>query len=134
MKEHNADYLSNESLQWHPKLGIPAANVAPEFGVTESKTFLKILEENNLTKLANDFIQISYDSMKWEKWIIKGSNIDYENKAIIAGHYVFSSKDLFELKSKACIELNRKGLDLDKLLCKEIKKTILRYIKNFNLI
>mgnify|MGYP001170841078 FL=1 len=134
MKEHNADYLSNDSLQWHPKLGIPAANVAPEFGVTESKTFLKILEENNLTKLANDFIQISYDSMKWEKWIIKDSKIDDKNKAIIAGHYVFSSKDFLELKSKAFIELKRKGLNLDELLCKEIKKNILRYVKNFNLI
>ena len=44
MKEHYADYLSNESLYWHPKLGIPAANVAPEFGVTESITFLKLLK------------------------------------------------------------------------------------------
>ena len=33
MKEHNADYLSNEAISWHPRLGIPAANVAP--GVLE---------------------------------------------------------------------------------------------------
>ena len=26
MKEHNADYLTNDSLSWHPKLGIHAAN------------------------------------------------------------------------------------------------------------
>ena len=28
MKEHNTDYLSNEALSWHPRLGIHAANVA----------------------------------------------------------------------------------------------------------
>ena len=53
MKEHNADYLTNESLKWHPKLGISAANVAPEFGVVESRTFLNLLEENNLFSLAD---------------------------------------------------------------------------------
>ena len=79
MKEHNA-ITYPMSLFSGIQTWIPAANVAPEFGVTESKTFLKILEENNLTKLANDFIQISYDSMKWEKWIIKGSKIDDKNK------------------------------------------------------
>ena len=36
MKEHNTDYLSNHSLSLHPKLGIHAANVAPEFGVVET--------------------------------------------------------------------------------------------------
>ena len=36
MKEHNADYLTNESLSWHPRLGIHSANVAPEFGVCET--------------------------------------------------------------------------------------------------
>ena len=35
MKEHNADYLSDEVLSWHPRLGIHSANVAPEFGVAE---------------------------------------------------------------------------------------------------
>ena len=44
MKEHNADYLTND-LSWHPKLGIHAANVAPEFGVVETKLFLKILQK-----------------------------------------------------------------------------------------
>ena len=41
MKEHNADYLTNDSLSWHPKLRIHAANVAPEFGVVETKTLFE---------------------------------------------------------------------------------------------
>ena len=37
MKQHNTDYLSNDSLKWHPKLGIHAANVAPEFAIVETR-------------------------------------------------------------------------------------------------
>ena len=48
MKEHNTDYLSNDSLKWHPKLGIHAANVAPEFGVEETKAFIQLLKNNKL--------------------------------------------------------------------------------------
>ncbi|MFZ2412258.1 MAG: class II D-tagatose-bisphosphate aldolase, non-catalytic subunit, partial [Candidatus Methanoperedens sp.] len=36
LKQHNTDYLSDEALAWHPKLGIHSANVAPEFGVAET--------------------------------------------------------------------------------------------------
>ena len=37
MKAHNCDYLSNVALKHHTYLGIHAINVAPEFGVIESK-------------------------------------------------------------------------------------------------
>ena len=39
MKEHNTDYLSTDSLKWQPRLGIHAANIAPEFGVAETKAY-----------------------------------------------------------------------------------------------
>ena len=71
MKEHNTDYLSDESLYWHPRLGIHASNVAPEFGVTETKEFLKVLEENGLNSIADQFLELSFCSRKWEKWLLK---------------------------------------------------------------
>jgi len=52
MKEHNADYLTDHSLTLHPKLGIHAANIAPEFGVGETKALIKILKENKGTVIA----------------------------------------------------------------------------------
>ena len=52
MKEHNTDYISNEALSWHPRLGIHAANVAPEFGVIETLALIDILEQNNLRSLS----------------------------------------------------------------------------------
>ena len=89
MKEHNADYLSDEVLSWHPRLGIHSANVAPEFGVTESKAFLKTLESNGLKNIANQFLKLSYDSGKWNKWMIENNKVTDREKAIIAGHYNF---------------------------------------------
>ena len=65
MKAHNTDYMSDEALQWHPRLGIHAVNVAPEFGVEETRSLLSILEENNLHALANEFLRIAYESKKW---------------------------------------------------------------------
>jgi len=71
MKEHNTDYLSDEALQWHPRLGIHAANVAPEFGVAETRALLSVLESNGLQSLADQFLQVAYDSKKWDKWMLE---------------------------------------------------------------
>ena len=70
MKAHNTDYLSNEALAWYPRLGIHAANIAPEFGVEESKAFVSLLIENNLSNLAEKFFEISYESMKWKNGLL----------------------------------------------------------------
>ena len=67
MKEHNADYLSNDALHWHPRLGIHASNVAPEFGVIETITLLKVLEEYSLNSFCENFLKLAYDSFKWKK-------------------------------------------------------------------
>ncbi len=134
MKEHNADYLSDEAIQWHPRLGIHSANVAPEFGVTESKAFIKVLEDNNLPKLADEFIKLSLESKKWEKWLIPKSNISERDKALLCGHYIFSKDEFINIKNKANSYLEKKGISLDNYLKESIQKSILRYLKGFNLI
>ena len=58
MKEHNADYLTNHSLSLHPKLNIHAKNIAPEFGVVETKSLLSLMLENNLHREAKKFLDI----------------------------------------------------------------------------
>ena len=45
LKEHNADYLSDNALTWHKRFGIHSANVAPEFGVIETGALLKLLNQ-----------------------------------------------------------------------------------------
>lgn len=129
MKEHNTDYLSTESLIWQPRLGIHAANVAPEFGVSETRSFINILEKGGHKDLLKNFIKISYESMKWKKWMLENSNANELDKAIIAGHYVFSTEAFIEIKNEAKNRID----NLDYILKESVKSSILRYMNAFNL-
>ena len=134
VKEHNTDYLSEEALKWHPRLGIHAANVAPEFGVTETKSFIDILKKYNLTKEINEFMELSYKSYKWKKWLKDNTKTTDEEKAIISGHYIFSKKEFKNIKSRTEFKLMQFNIDLDKYLKEQIKKSIYKYLNNFRLI
>ena len=134
LKEHNTDYLSDDALKWHPRLGIHAANVAPEFGVAETKSLIKTLQKNNLQKILEKFLELSYNSKKWEKWMLPNTiSSDFE-KAIISGHYIFSTKDCLEIKKEADKELNKRGIKLNDVLKEDVKKSITRYMSLFRLI
>ena len=134
MKEHNADYLSDAALQWHPRLGIHAANIAPEFGVAETKALVSILDENGMERLSQQFLQLSYESDKWRKWMIKDTPATDRDRAIIAGHYVFSKPECIELKAEAERNLASKGIVLNDHLKQAVKKSIYRYLRNFRLV
>jgi len=133
MKHHNTDYLSDEALTLHPKLGIHSANVAPEFGVIETRSFLNLLEKNGLNSEVEQFIDIAYNSMKWKKWMLSNNNLEKKEKAIIAGHYVFSNPEFLELKRIVQTKLT-KIENIDDHLKKDVKRGILRYLARFNLI
>lgn len=129
MKEHNTDYLSTESLRWQPRLGIHAANVAPEFGVAETKALLEILDKEGHIDLVKDFLEISYDSGKWKKWMLKDTKSSDIDRAIIAGHYTFSSDEFLQFKAEAKSRIE----GLDNYLKDKVKESIFRYMKAFNL-
>ena len=133
VKEHNGDYLTDDALKYHPKTGIHAINVAPEFGVIETRSILTWLEKNNLNEIKEEFLDISYNSKKWEKWMLPNSNTTKTDKAIISGHYIFSSREFITLKKKILENMSNPD-DFDKYLKNEIKKSILRYLKNLNLV
>lgn len=134
MKEHNTDYLSDEGLQWHPRMGIHAANVAPEFGVAETKALVQVLEKNGLELLAERFLKAAYDSNKWDKWMLDNTTATDRDRALIAGHYVFSKPEVKDLKIEASQELDRKGINLEHHLKQQVKQSILRYLRNFRLV
>lgn len=133
MKEHNTDYLSDDALQWHPRLGIHAANVAPEFGVAESKALVNILEGNALEKLAERFLAIAYDSRKWEKWMLEETKATDRDRSLIAGHYIFSTPECVALKAEAASVLASKQINLDQYLKQQVKQSISRYLRSFRL-
>jgi tagatose-1,6-bisphosphate aldolase non-catalytic subunit AgaZ/GatZ len=134
MKEHNTDYLSDIALSWHPRLGIHAANVAPEFGVAETRAFLKIMEDNNLTSQANKFLELAYNSKKWDKWMLPNTTASDRDRSIISGHYIFSTPECIELKKEVSQHLKNKRIDLDSYLYEQVKKSIFRYLYCFRLV
>jgi tagatose-1,6-bisphosphate aldolase non-catalytic subunit AgaZ/GatZ len=134
MKEHNTDYISNEALQWHPRLGIHAANVAPEFGVAETTALISVLEDNGLQAQAERFIELAYQSKKWDKWMLKDTTATDRDRAIIAGHYVFAKPEVMALKAEAASLLAAKGIELENHLKQQVKHSIMRYLTHFRLV
>jgi tagatose-1,6-bisphosphate aldolase non-catalytic subunit AgaZ/GatZ len=134
MKAHNTDYLSDEALQWYPRLGIHSANVAPEFGLAETKALLDILEDNGLAGSAEAFLKVAFESGKWKKWMLHDTKASDRDRAMIAGHYVFTSPECISLKAEASEKLRRKGIDMDRFLRIQVRDSILRYLNNFRLV
>jgi len=133
IKEHNADYLSDRALKLHPEIGIHAVNVAPEFAVVETKAFLSLLMKNQLEKELEKFVEISYSSNKWKKWMLKDSKLGKQERAIISGHYIFGKKEFIDLKNDVERKISLENT-LDSYLKNEVKKSITRYLNLFSVI
>ena len=87
-KEHNGDYLSDIQIKQKFDIGLDSINIAPEFGVFETKLILNYIMENN--ELIEQIFYICYKSNTWKKWVNNDFN-PHENKIKlidICGHYV----------------------------------------------
>lgn len=134
IKVHNGDYLSDEAISLHPELGIHAANVAPEFAVTETRALLNLLKEYSFVRLADRFLELSYKSGKWKKWILKDTDASDYERAVIAGHYVYSTEEFIGIKKEAVEHLKKHNIILDEILKQQIKKQIIRYLRGFKMV
>lgn len=103
LKEHNADYLSEYQLRQRLAIGVPAINVAPEFGVIESQAFVDFCMEHGHPEKVERFIALSLESGKWRKWLINPDYVSDYDRAMISGHYVFGTREFAAICS---------GLDL----------------------
>jgi hypothetical protein len=100
LKEHNGDYLSEYQLCQRLAAGVMAINVAPEFGVIESRAFVDMCMEKGKAGLAAKFLQLSIESGKWKKWVIDTSNISDFDRGIVSGHYVFATAEFAKIKAE----------------------------------
>ena len=91
-KEHNGDYIPEKLIREKMKLGLDSINIAPEFGLIETQTYL---DEIKNPDILNRLWEICYNSNRWKKWVNK--NFDPLNEKVqlikICGHYVLSSKE-----------------------------------------
>ncbi|MEX0298763.1 MAG: tagatose-6-phosphate kinase, partial [Kordiimonas sp.] len=134
IKQHNTDYLSDAVLSRHPEMKIDAANVAPEFGVVESKALVYFCEAHGLLAERDEFLEMAYNSRKWEKWMLNGTVATDREKALICGHYIFSSEEYQDLLQRARRQADKKGNELEGFLLNAVSAAIERYIKNFRLV
>lgn len=93
-KEHNGDYIPVNLIKEKMDLGLNAINIAPEFGLIETETYIS--ENINIDK----FWKICYDSKRWEKWVDTNFNPYTQklNLIKICGHYVLSHPDFLKIK------------------------------------
>lgn len=98
-KEHNGDYIPVSTIKEKFNLGLDAINIAPEFGLIETQTYLDNIKDD---VIFNKYWGICYKSDKWIKWVSKDFD-PFNNKTDlikICGHYVLSYPEfLSEIKS-----------------------------------
>jgi len=123
LKEHNADYLSVNQINLRKKI-IDAVNIAPQFGYNQTQCVLWNCMKYGIN--TNEFLELSYLSKKWKKWLHK---INKNNKylcAMIAGHYNFNSKEYKRLIN----DLN-KIVDIKEIIISSHLEIINFYFENF---
>jgi len=93
-KEHNGDYIPSDLIKEKMSLGLDSINIAPEFGLIETQTYL----DNNIN--INKFWEICYKSKRWEKWVNPDFDpfIQKEDLIKICGHYVLSNSEFLKIK------------------------------------
>jgi hypothetical protein len=99
-KEHNGDYIPISTIKEKFDLGLDSINIAPEFGLIETLTYLDEIKDNELFE---KYFQICYDSKKWEKWVNESFNPYTQKRDLIkiCGHYVLSYPEFIEnIKNK----------------------------------
>ena len=97
-KEHNGDYLTPEQITKRFDLGLSAINIAPEFGVLETRCILDAIETEEQFE---ELFDLCYESNRWQKWLPKDFELTNENKrdiVMVSGHYVYSNDRFVELK------------------------------------
>ena len=102
-KEHNGDYIPVFTIKEKFDLGLDSINIAPEFGLIETLTYLKEIEEKWDFKMVDDFWRICFESKKWEKWVNKDFNPHIQKRDLIkiCGHYVLSYPEFIKnIKNK----------------------------------
>jgi hypothetical protein len=94
-KEHNGDYIPFNVIKEKFNFGLDSINIAPEFGLIETNTYLSIIDDD---LIFDKYWKMCYDSKKWVKWVDEKFDPFNNKKELIkiCGHYILSSDDFIE--------------------------------------
>jgi hypothetical protein len=97
-KEHNGDWVSMEVIKEKELLGLESINIAPEFGMIESKIILDKIKNHN--EHYDKIYKLCFESGKWKKWINDDFDFDKQKDdlILITCHYIFSYPEFKEIK------------------------------------
>ncbi len=151
VKEHNGDYLSDKILLEHPHLGVTAMNVAPEFGVVETRAYLELAaaEERNVAEgersgLKAIMSKYAVLSERWRKWVLEDMANATPDEVLkndeltaqitdICGHYTYEIPEVKAAIAKMLDNLKKVDIDGEAYVIYKIKESIDRYAFCFNL-
>ena len=71
------------------------------------------------------FLDTSFRSNKWKKWVISNSQVTDNEKSVISGHYIFSEAKIVNLMEKENVKTHLK---------KDLEENHLKYMKCLKLI
>ncbi len=124
LKEHNADYLDEKSISLRKDF-IGALNIAPQFGVSQTKLVLNECLKYGID--TDEFLEMCYKSKKWEKWLYKSNSKDIYKCSILSGHYNFNDRSYKLIIDK----LNKIYGEFGKKIIDSHYDIIDHYVKNF---
>jgi hypothetical protein len=134
LKEHNADYLSTEDINWRKGV-VDAVNIAPQLGVVQTNYVLSQALIYGID--TRKFVSEVMNGDRWRKWVdqsriavVRGFNVDWFSTnpqwmlfTLIAGHYHFNGSTYQELVEKLAKKINIK-----ENIVNEISKVIEHYL------
>lgn len=123
LKEHNADYLDARAISQRTGV-VDAVNIAPQFGTIQTMLTLSKCYTYGID--TDEYLEDSYKSGKWEKWLYKNGPQNKYLCSVIAGHYNFT-KDSYK---KIYGQINQYE-DFGESVIQHIAKTISMYNDNF---
>lgn len=133
LKSHNADYLPASALHDLAINGVSALNVAPEFGVVETRALLEVMGEAGLSRQREEFLALAFESGLWRKWMKPGTTATDDDRAVIAGHYVFGTEEFQEIKKQVEYAYAHNGSTVDDRLRDAVGAAIQHYLSHFKM-
>jgi len=129
LKAHNCDYLDAAAWAELRASGVDAANVAPEYGLAETRALVELLRSTGLAGIADDFVTAAYDSGAWRKWVSGGPALSPPQLGLLAGHYLFSSSEGRAVRALAAERLSGGAAELDARLRRRLKEIIRAHLR-----
>lgn len=151
IKEHNADYLRDAILLDHPHLGVTAANIAPEFGVVETRAYLELAHIEDMefgasaSGISGTLAEEAVACGRWRKWMVEQrlkelpADEALKDTALtalitdICGHYTFETQAVKQKLAVLDGHLRTLGIDMEAYAVKKVRDSIDRYAYMFRL-